>query len=150
MKKIISLCCILSLMCTLFTSCSGVAVLTKQGNDYADTVMNNLNKWETADGKYCAILQLYELDGQYYLYCGYNETVAEHNNEAINRYAASASYRYIVTDTTFSSGEKTSMPNPMEALNGQKNLLGTSVYYYNDTYEEKYEMIAELFNSLNE
>lgn len=149
MKRIISLFCILAIMCTFLASCSAAADLNKKGNDYADTVMNNLSNWETADGKYCAILQLYELDGQYYLYCGYNETAAEHNNEAVNRYAASVSYRYIVTDTTFGGGEKTSMPNPMEALNGQKNLLGTSIYYYNDTYEEKYELIDSLFEKIN-
>ena len=148
MKKIISVFCIFTIICSLFASCSSVEDLNKAGNDYADTVMNNIGSWENADGKYCIMLQIYDIDGQYYLYCGYDSGFAEHNNEAINRYAPSVYYRYAVTETTFGSAEKTSVDLADYFLN-QNKPLSSSVYYYNDTYEEKYELVASLFDKID-
>ncbi|MGN0574324.1 MAG: hypothetical protein ACI4IX_10325 [Acutalibacteraceae bacterium] len=113
-----------------------------------DAVMTNIDIWEECDGKYCVVLQICELNGHYYLYCGYDETPIEHNSNAINRYSALFSYRYTVSENSFGGGEKTTMPTAADVMNGHNNLIGTSLYYYNDTYKEKYESVKKLLENI--
>ena len=116
---------------------------------YAETVMDSLDEWETVDGDFCTIIQLYELDGDYYMYCLYSRTAYEKTNAAVSKIYTKVTYRYLVTEDSFGSGEKVATPM-YEGYLGTMNLLGSTLFYQSDTYEEKYDSILHLFNNLYE
>ncbi len=116
---------------------------------YAETVMDSLDEWEYKDGYFCRQMQLYEIDGVYYMYCSYTDGPDEIINSSVSSFWVAATYRYAVTEDSFGSGEKVAGPM-YEGYLGLMNLLGTASYEINGTYEENYDSVLHLFNNLYE
>ena len=114
---------------------------------YAETVMDSIDEWEYADDCFCRLIQLYEIDGNYYMYCSYSDSSDEKRSEAISTFTTKFTYRYLVTEDSFGVGEKVATPM-YEGYLGTMNLLGSASVYWCETYEEKYNIILDLFNEI--
>ncbi len=120
-----------------------------------DTVMSNLDMWETRDGKNAVYVQLQEISGSYCLCVGYDDSTSIEQDEAVYTFSYDFTESYNLDNGSMSWFEGGSMVVPAEnymwggAGTGRK-AIGNSFWNITDSYDSKYSSMEALLLKLVE
>ena len=155
MKKILITILSIAVIFIFFVACSSTSKLNDEQKKMLDVVMDNITMWETKENKFATHIQLQKTDGTYYLCVGYSSDKVYHTNEAISSYVGTMSHAYEIEANQLTDAGANSMIVPAEmfmwgGVGTGRELIGNSTWYYDDTYEEKYDQMKDLFLNLVE
>lgn len=155
MRKYIALIFSFILFVTSLTGCGLIQKLNDEQQQMLDTVMNNIDMWETKDDRYANYIQLQEIGGTYNLCVGYSNEIVHPTSESISSYTSGMCHAFkIDTDKIVDAGESSMiLPGEMFMWGGigtGRTLIGNTTWYYTDEYSKKYKTMENLFINLLE
>lgn len=154
-KSIFAVLIAAAILSVVFLGCSSRNKLTDEQKEMLKTVMNNMDEWETKNNLFSNYIQLQEIGGEYCLCVGYDDEIMQRTNEAVSTFSYDAVCLYrISSDEITEEGEgKMIAPAEMFMWDGKgsgRKLIGNTIWYYGNTYEQKYNSMENLFLKLNE
>lgn len=156
MKKIASVLLAITFIVSLF-GCEGIGKpkLDAEQQAMLDTVMSNLEVWETHDGKNAVYIQLQEISGSYCICVGYDDSTSVQQDEAVYTFSYDFSESYNIDRGILIWVEGGSMVLPAENYmwggigTGRKN-VGSIFWDVTESSDSKFASMESLFLNLVE
>lgn len=156
MKKIV---CAFFAIAVIVSLCAcgniGKPKLDAEQQAMLDTVMSNLDVWETSEAKNAVYIQLQDISGDYSICVGYDDATTIEQDEALYTFSYDFCESYNISNVSINQLESGSMIMPGEqymwgGIGTGRKIVGSSFWNVTDTYESKYENMKALFLNLVE